>query len=115
MATKGSGFLRSHLVEDLESRSNSVEVFMSQSNEYDLREKGDIRRALSNSGADTIIHLAATVGGISANQKNPGKYFYENAIMCIELIEMSYEFDVEKLTIAGTICAYPKHTEVSFK
>ncbi|MFB1066316.1 GDP-L-fucose synthase family protein [Natrinema sp. H-ect4] len=114
MVTGGSGFLGSHLVEDLESRSDDVEVFVPRSSEYNLRERADIRRALSRSGADTVIHLAATVGGIGANRENPGKYFYENAIMGIELMEMARKFDVDKLTIAGTICSYPKHTEVPF-
>lgn len=114
MVTGGSGFLGSHLVEDLESRADDVEVFVPRSSEYDLRERAGIRRALSHSGADTVIHLAATVGGIGANRENPGRYFYENAIMGIELMEMARKFDVDKLTIAGTICSYPKHTEVPF-
>ena len=115
MVTGRSGFLGSHLVEELESRSDDVEVFVPWSNEYDLRERAEIRRALSHLGADTVIHLAETVGGIGANRENPRTYFYENAIMGIELMEMARKFNVDKLTIAGTICLYPKHTEVPFK
>jgi dTDP-glucose 4,6-dehydratase/GDP-L-fucose synthase len=115
MVTGGGGFLGSHLVEDLESRSEDVEVFVPRSDEYDLREKPNIVRAFEDSGADTVIHLAATVGGIGANKENPGRYFYDNAVMGIELIEQARQFDVEKFTILGTICAYPKHTPVPFK
>ena len=114
MVTGGAGFLGSHLVSDLRSRSESVNVFVPRSDEYDLREKADIRRALSDSGADVVLHLAATVGGIGANRDNPGKYFYENAVMGIELIEQARQFEVEKFTTLGTICSYPKHTPVPF-
>lgn len=114
MVTGGAGFLGSHLIEELESRSDSVEVFVPRSDEYDLRERADIRRAFVESGADVVIHLAATVGGIGANRENPGRYFYDNAVMGIELLELARQFDVEKFTILGTICSYPKHTPVPF-
>ncbi|WP_186313385.1 GDP-L-fucose synthase family protein [Halorubrum salsamenti] len=115
MVTGGAGFLGSHLVEDLESRSDSVDVFVPRSDDYDLREKPDIKRAFEDSQADIVIHLAATVGGIGANRQNPGRYFYDNAVMGIELMEQARQFDVEKFTILGTICAYPKHTPTPFK
>ncbi|WP_436903783.1 GDP-L-fucose synthase family protein [Halovenus halobia] len=114
MVTGGAGFLGSHLVEDLQSRSESVDIFIPRSEEYDLREKSDIKRAFEDSGADTVIHLAASVGGIGANRENPGRYFYDNAIMGIELLEQARQYGVEKFTILGTICAYPKHTPVPF-
>lgn len=114
MVTGGSGFLGSHLVEKLRLRSDSVEVFVPRSDEYDLRERANLRRALTASDADVVVHLAATVGGIGANRENPGRYFYDNAVMGIELLEMARQFGVEKTTILGTICSYPKHTEVPF-
>jgi len=114
MVTGGAGFLGSHLVEDLEDRSDSVEIFVPRSKEYDLREKPAITRAFEDSNADVVIHLAATVGGIGANAENPGRYFYDNAIMGIELVEQARRYGVEKMTILGTICAYPKHTPVPF-
>lgn len=114
MVTGGAGFLGSHLVDDLNERSDEVSIFVPRSDDYDLREKEDIKRALEDSGADTVIHLAATVGGISANEKNPGRYFYDNAVMGIELIEQARQYDVDKITILGTICSYPKHTPVPF-
>ncbi len=114
MVTGGAGFLGSHLVEELRARSDDVDVFVPRSDEYDLRDRADIRRAFTDSGADVVLHLAATVGGIGANRENPGKYFYDNAIMGIELLEMARQFDVDKFTILGTICSYPKHAEVPF-
>ena len=114
MVTGGAGFLGSHLIEDLESRSDSVNIFVPRSNEYDLRKKADIKRAFEDSGADTVLHLAATVGGIGANRENPGRYFYDNAVMGIELIEQARQHDIDKFTVLGTICAYPKHTPVPF-
>lgn len=114
MVTGGAGFLGSHLVEDLEERSDAVKVFVPRSEEYDLRNRSDIRQCFKDSGADVVIHLAATVGGIGANEENPGRYFYDNAIMGIELIEQARKFDVEKFTILGTICSYPEETPVPF-
>ena len=114
MVTGGAGFLGGHLVEDLATRSDDVEIFVPRSDEYDLRERADIERAFEDSGADVVIHLAATVGGIGANKENPGRYFYDNAIMGIEIIEQARRYGVEKFTILGTICAYPKYTPVPF-
>ena len=115
MVTGGSGFLGSHLVENLKARSDNVDVFIPRSDEYDLREKSDIKQAFEDSGSDTVIHLAATVGGIGANEENPGRYFYDNAVMGIELIEQARQYNIDKFTILGTICSYPKFTEIPFK
>lgn len=114
MVTGGSGFLGSHLVEDLEARSDDVEIFVPRSRTYDLRKKPDIKQAFEDSGADAVIHLAATVGGIGANRENPGRYFYDNATMGIELIEQARQFDVDKFTTIGTICSYPEHAPIPF-
>jgi dTDP-glucose 4,6-dehydratase/GDP-L-fucose synthase len=115
MVTGGAGFLGSHLVDQLESRSDDVEIFVPRSSEYDLRKKNDIRQALEDSEADIVIHLAASVGGIGANRENPGRYFYDNAVMGIELIEQARQYGVDKFTILGTICSYPNITEIPFK
>lgn len=114
MVTGGAGFLGSHLITELNQRADDVDIFVPRSSEYDLREKSDIKRALEDSDPDVVLHLAATVGGIGANRANPGKYFYENAVMGIELMEQARVHDVEKFTTLGTICSYPKHTPVPF-
>lgn len=114
MVTGGAGFLGSHLVEEIERRGTNVEVFVPRSEEYDLRDQAGVRRALHAADPDVVLHLAATVGGIGANQDNPGKYFYENAVMGIELMEQARKYGVDKFTILGTICSYPKHTAVPF-
>lgn len=114
MVTGGSGFLGSHLVEELSRRGREVDIFVPRSEEYDLREKSDIKRALLDSEPDVVLHLAATVGGIGANREYPGRYFYENAVMGIELMEQARKHGVDKFTILGTICSYPKHTPVPF-
>ena len=64
---------------------------------------------------DIVIHLAAEVGGIGANRVNPGRYFYANAAMGRNLIEQSRSSGVEKFVQVGTVCSYPKFTEVPFK
>ena len=114
MVTGGAGFLGSHLVEELKRRGDNIDVFVPRSSEYDLTERAGVRRALQMADPDVVLHLAATVGGIGANRDNPGKYFYENAIMGIELIEQARKFGVEKFTILGTICSYPRDTPIPF-
>jgi len=115
MVTGGAGFLGGHLVAELESRSETVDVFVPRSSEYDLRNREAIERAFADADPDVVIHLAASVGGIGANQDNPGRYFYDNAIMGIELLEAARKHGVDKTVILGTICAYPKHTPVPFE
>lgn len=88
---------------------------MPRSAEYDLREKEAIVRALDWARPDVVIHLAAVVGGIGANRQNPGSFFYDNAIMGIQLMEQSRLAGVEKFITVGTVCSYPKHTPVPFR
>jgi GDP-L-fucose synthase len=83
--------------------------------EYDLREQGDVRRLFADARADVVIHLAAVVGGIGANRLNPGRYFYDNALMGLLLMEEARRAGVGKVVAVGTICSYPKHTTVPFR
>jgi GDP-L-fucose synthase len=113
MVTGGSGFLGTAVVARLR-RSGASQVFVPRSADYDLRTRDGIDRALDDGRPDLIIHLAAVVGGIGANRENPGRFFYENAIMGIELMEQARLRGVGKFVGIGTVCSYPKFTPVPF-
>jgi GDP-L-fucose synthase len=114
VVTGGNGFLGRAVVEKLRSRGNE-NIVVPRSREHDLRKESDIRRLFDAARPKMVIHLAAVVGGIGANRENPGKFFYDNAVMGIQLMELSRQYDVEKFVAVGTICAYPKFTPVPFK
>ena len=112
--TGGAGFLGGFLVEELRSRGAN-EVFIPEYPEFDLTLREDIVRMLEVAKPDVIIHLAAVVGGIGANRANPGRFFYDNAIMGIQLIEQARLAGVAKFVTVGTVCSYPKFTPVPFR
>jgi GDP-L-fucose synthase len=89
-------------------------VFIPHESEYDLRDRDAIRRMYDDARPDIVIHLAAVVGGIGANRMNPGRFFYDNMIMGIQLIDEARYRALEKFVALGTICAYPKFTPVPF-
>ena len=113
MVTGGGGFLGKAVTARV-AEAGAAEVFVPRSAEYDLRTGDGIARALADARPDTVIHLAAVVGGIGANRENPGRFFYENAIMGIELMERSRLAGVSKFVQIGTVCSYPKFTPVPF-
>jgi len=115
LVTGGGGFLGRHVVQKLEAHgADPAKIFVPRSKDYDLRTWDGIDRALTDGEPDIVIHLAAVVGGIGANRENPGKFFYENAIMGIQLMEQARLAEVEKFVTIGTVCSYPKFTPVPF-
>ena len=114
LVTGGAGFLGSHLVERLRQLGCS-QIAVPRVEEYDLTRERDIERLFLEFHPELVIHLAALVGGIGANRDNPGRFFYANAVMGIQLIEACRRHGVEKTVVLGTICAYPKFTPVPFR
>ena len=113
MVTGGGGFLGRKLMALLEDRgADPVAV---RAADYDLTEPATVKKALADVKPDLILHAAAVVGGIGANRENPGRFFYENAVMGVHLIHEAMEAGVEKMLVVGTVCSYPKFTQVPFK
>ncbi|MEW5848816.1 MAG: GDP-L-fucose synthase [Myxococcota bacterium] len=114
LVTGGNGFLGSFVMEELK-KYPVREVHAPRSREFDLRKPDQIKALYEKTRPDVVIHMAAVVGGIGANRANPGRFFYENMIMGIELMEQARHHDVKKFVALGSICAYPKFTPVPFK
>jgi GDP-L-fucose synthase len=111
--TGGTGFLGTRVTTQLEGAG--ARVFPVGHSDYDLRRREETHRMLRELRPDAVVHLAAVVGGIGANKASPGRFFYENAIMGVELLEACRVANVPKVVIAGTVCAYPKFAPIPFR
>ncbi len=114
LLTGGNGFLGRFLRERL-AAERPQHLLAPSSSELDLREPDAIRVYLEREQPTLIVHAAAVVGGIGANLRHPGRFFYENAAMGIHLIEEARRAQVRKFVCLGTVCAYPKLTPVPFR
>lgn len=114
LVTGGAGFLGSFVVEKLQERG-CKKIFVPRSKDYNLVEMEAARRIYQDARPDIVIHLAARVGGIGANRANPGKFFYDNLMMGVQMMEVGRQVGLEKFVAIGTVCAYPNFTPVPFK
>jgi GDP-L-fucose synthase len=112
LVTGGGGFLGSHVVERLESAGHDVVV--PRRRDYDLTRWDDAERLFADVRPEHVFHLAGEVGGIGANRASPGRFWYANLMMGAHVLEQSRVRGVDKLVVAGTVCAYPKFTPVPF-
>jgi GDP-L-fucose synthase len=112
--TGGAGFLGQAVVKRLADRG-VTKVAVPRRSEYDLVHEADAGRMYDDLRPDVVLHLAGEVGGIGANRANPGRYFYANMAMALNLIEQAQARGIRKFVQVGTICAYPKFTPVPFR
>jgi GDP-L-fucose synthase len=114
VVTGGGGFLGSRVLAALRVRG-CTSVFAPRKREYDLRQIEAVRQLFEDLRPEIVIHLAAVVGGIGANRQSPGRFFYENLMMGVPLMEHARLAGVEKFVALGTVCAYPKFAPVPFR
>jgi GDP-L-fucose synthase len=112
--TGGAGFLGSYVLQKLKN-AGCRQIFVPHSRDYNLVRSDDVVRLYTDAQPQVVIHLAAVVGGISANRENPGKFLYDNLMMGVQMIEGGRQFGLEKFVAIGTVCSYPKFTPVPFR
>jgi GDP-L-fucose synthase len=114
VVTGGAGFFGSYVVKKLQTRGCN-DIFTVRSRNYNLIDNDAVKALYRDVKPDIVIHLAGLVGGIGANQANPGSFFYDNLMMGVQMMEQGRRAGIEKFVALGTICAYPKFAPVPFK
>lgn len=115
VVTGGTGFLGSHIVTQLKGKMPGAVIHALSRADYDLRDPREIARMYADRSPDIVIHAAGHVGGIGANRNAPGEFFYDNAVMGIELIEHARRANAKKFVCIGTVCSYPKSPAIPFR
>jgi len=108
------GFLGTHIVEELK-RHGVLDIVIPEYPAVDLRKQSAVRKMFEEEKPDLVIHLAASVGGIGANQASPGTFFHDNMAMGLHILEEARRHGTKKVVVAGTICAYPKFAPIPFR
>ena len=111
--TGGTGFLGRHVSEELRAHGGTVHALGRR--DCNLLRREQIVAMLDRLRPDVVIHLAGTIGGIGANQADPGRFFYENALMGIELLDACRIAAVPKVVVSGTVCSYPSDARIPFR
>jgi len=114
LVTGGAGFLGSAIVERL-AALDCGDIVVPRSTDHDLRNGDVATEYFASVKPDVVIHLAARVGGIGANQARPAELYLDNLLLGTSVIEAARLAEVAKTVVVGTICSYPKFTPVPFR